>query len=312
MHSSEKPVEPMLPGHWAPPLTVLMVVIISVMMGAMISGLILITIGRIPGFDFETAMATITENNTEARRNLLRGVNLLNHIFTFTGASIAAAVLVFRREWPSQLALTRIPRAGKLLAAAGFMMLSLPWVQLTYWLNRQIKLPDWMAAQEARTGEVIQAILVMESPFELFFTLVVIALLPSIGEELLFRGLIQQQIQRWWRRPVISIWVTAALFSLIHFQFAGFLPRMLLGATLGYLLWWTGSLWAPIIGHFFINAIQVLAQYVLKLDIEQAGAQQQVSELIIPCLVTLPLLYGLVVFLRPKRSGLPPSPGDSA
>jgi len=306
MSAPEQSADPQIPEHWAPPLTVLMVVILSVLMGALISGLILVSLSAVPGFDFEAAMATIAEDNTKARRNLLRGVNLLNHLFTFTGASIAAALLVFRSGWPFHLGLSKIPRAGMLLAATGFMLLGLPWVQLTYWINRQIKLPEWMASQEAQTGEVIQAILVMESPGELFFTLLVIAVLPSIGEELLFRGLIQQQLQRWWRKPVISIWVTAAFFSLIHFQFAGFLPRMLLGAGLGYLLWWTGSLWAPIIGHFFINAVQVMAQFVLKLDLDQAGSQQQVSELLIPCLVTLPLIYGLIVFLRPNSSRIAP------
>jgi membrane protease YdiL (CAAX protease family) len=312
MSSSENREDAWLRGHWAPPLTVLMVILISVMMGAMVSGLVLMSLGQLPGLDFQSAMATITTENTPERRNLLRGVNLLNHLFTFTGASMAAAILVFRRDWLKWLALVRIPGALKLAAASVFMLLALPWVQLTYWINRQVKLPDWMAKQESQTGEVIQAILVMESPFELVFTLVVIALLPSIGEELLFRGLIQQQLQRWWQRPVVSIWVTAALFSMIHFQFAGFLPRMLLGAGLGYLLWWTGSLWAPIIGHFTINAIQVVVQYALKLDLEKAGEQQNVNELFLPCLITLPFLFALVRFLRPKPSETAPPPGDSA
>lgn len=104
----------------------------------------------------------------------------------------------------------------------------------------------------------------------LLLNLAVIAALPGLAEELLFRGAILRIVgeglsvrrsgpDRISRRSMhLSIWLTAILFSAMHFQFFGFLPRMLLGAWLGYLLYWTGSLWVPIVAHFTNNAISVV------------------------------------------------------
>jgi len=97
--------------------------------------------------------------------------------------------------------------------------------------------------------------------YELLLNLVVIALLPALGEELIFRGIIQQKLAASWQQPQLAIWATAIIFSSIHLQFQGFFPRVLLGAALGYLFMWTRNLWIPIFAHFVFNASQILVQY---------------------------------------------------
>jgi membrane protease YdiL (CAAX protease family) len=81
-----------------------------------------------------------------------------------------------------------------------------------------------------------------------------IAIIPAICEELLFRGVLMPLLAKMTRNIHVAIWITAALFSLIHMQFYGFLPRMLMGAVLGYLVIWSGSLWTAILAHFVNNA----------------------------------------------------------
>jgi hypothetical protein len=81
-----------------------------------------------------------------------------------------------------------------------------------------------------------------------------IAIIPAICEELLFRGVLMPLLGKMTRNIHIAIWITAALFSLIHMQFYGFLPRLLMGAVLGYLVIWSGSLWTAILAHFVNNA----------------------------------------------------------
>ena len=296
------------PPHWAPPLTVLMLTLATVLMCVIIGGGITMLMAKMSGLDLAVVMEEVKFQNTAERRNLLRGANLISHLFAFTVASIAAAIFVFRSQWAERLGLSFSPGWKKLVYATVFMLFTMPLVQLTYWLNKQLALPNWMGAMEERTGGLIQALLVMDSPAELIFTLVVIALAPAIGEELLFRGIVQQQVSRWWGRPVLAIWITAILFSLIHFQFAGFLPRMLLGAGLGYLFLWTRSLWAPIAGHFAINAAQVLAVYFFKVDVESAESKLNFTTLVLPSLLVLPLLYGLIKLIRQPEaapSGFP-------
>lgn len=151
-------------------------------------------------------------------------------------------------------------------------------------LNRQMHLPDflrelesWMRNQEDKMAELTHRLLSVNSPPELAVNLLMIALLPALGEELIFRGCIQKIFTRWTKNHHLGIWIAAIIFSAIHLQFYGFLPRMLLGALFGYLLVWSNNLWFPILGHFVNNATAVITAYVYQqqgkpiTDLEQAG-----------------------------------------
>ena len=104
----------------------------------------------------------------------------------------------------------------------------------------------------------------MDSIIDLVFNLLVIAIIPAIGEELFFRGYLQQKLIKWNRSPHIGIIITAILFSIIHFQFSGLIPRFILGVLLGYIFYWSSSLWIPIIAHFVNNAQVLIIAYVNK------------------------------------------------
>ena len=104
----------------------------------------------------------------------------------------------------------------------------------------------------------------------LIINILLMALLPAVSEELTFRGVLQRLFQakgerretRDERVPHTAIWCSAILFSAIHMQFYGFLPRMLMGALFGYMLVWTGSLWVPILMHFTNNSMAVILYFV--------------------------------------------------
>ena len=99
----------------------------------------------------------------------------------------------------------------------------------------------------------------------LFFNLIVIAVAAGITEEFLFRGALQRIIEKWTYNHHIIIWSAAIIFSTFHMQFFGFLPRMLLGAYFGYLLYWTRNIWIPVFAHFVNNAIAVISMSDAKL-----------------------------------------------
>ena len=98
----------------------------------------------------------------------------------------------------------------------------------------------------------------------LAFNIFMIAFLPAIGEELLFRGVIQRIFTNMTKNFHWGIWISAILFSALHMQFYGFVPRVLLGAIFGYLLVWSGSMWLPIVGHFLNNAFAVVGMYLIN------------------------------------------------
>jgi len=135
--------------------------------------------------------------------------------------------------------------------------------------NAGIKFPEfmkefetWARQSEDKATGITQFLTHFDSTFQVFIALVVIAILPAIGEELVFRGLVQNEFYRGTKNIHLSIWISAMLFSAIHFQFYGFVPRMLLGAMFGYLYFWSGSLWISILAHFINNGIAVLGMYL--------------------------------------------------
>ncbi len=140
--------------------------------------------------------------------------------------------------------------------------------------NLNFKFPEFMAGFEqwAQAKEeqlrVITEYLTDFSGFgELLIALVVVAVIPGIGEELLFRGLIQTRIQQLAKNPHIAIWVTAIFFSAFHMQFYGFIPRLLLGALFGYIFYWSGSLVLAMLAHFFNNGFSLVMLYLYKKDL---------------------------------------------
>lgn len=169
-------------------------------------------------------------------------------------------------------------RQGVMLSAA-FFMVAFPFVNYVAHWNAGLEIPtfigDWMQRKEANAGELTQLFLDMPSWGLLVFNLIMIAVLPAVGEELIFRGVIQRGLQRQFGNPHLAIWLAAALFSAIHLQFFGFVPRMLMGVAMGYLLFWSGNLWYPIIAHFTNNALSVVVAY----GIQQGQINPEIEEL---------------------------------
>jgi membrane protease YdiL (CAAX protease family) len=129
-------------------------------------------------------------------------------------------------------------------------------------------LPDFLAPLEAWMREAENAATALQERFlsgtsylDLFVNIVVMAITPAICEELLFRGVIQNQLEKWFKNAHIAVWVAAIIFSAIHFQFYGFFPRMILGAALGYLLVYGKSLWLPIVAHALNNFMAVVVAW---------------------------------------------------
>lgn len=141
---------------------------------------------------------------------------------------------------------------------------------------------------EAMQNAYLRKILVMENPIDLINMLVVLALLPAIAEELFFRGILQRIFIQMTRRPWIGIIITAIIFSALHGQFLGFIPRMVLGIVLGALYWYSGSLYPGMLAHFLNNAVQIVFVYVspefLEKDIHFSAAIIAGSTLVVVAL----------------------------
>ena len=157
-------------------------------------------------------------------------------------------------------------RQALLVVAA--MLVAVPCIHLLAWLNEQVPFPSFMSGLETRLRLLedqvqTQTDFLLRAPTfgGLWLNLLVVALMPALGEELFFRGALQrlfiEAMPKAW-----PVWLAAFVFSAVHMQFFGFVPRMLLGAFFGYLLLWSGSLWLPVLAHLVNNAIVVVFRYL--------------------------------------------------
>lgn len=189
-----------------------------------------------------------------------------------------------------------------LLASVILMYISLPITnQLGTW-NEGMKLggmfeplETWMKALEDSAAAITERMLNVNTIGGLLLNLIVIALIPAVGEELTFRGVLQQSLTRRLKSPHVAIFLSAAIFSFIHFQFYGFLPRLFLGLLLGYMFYLTGSLWASILMHFLNNGTVVVLYYlnnkgIIDIDVEHFGAMPSAWLVVASAVLTVALI----------------------
>ncbi|HKK76496.1 MAG TPA: type II CAAX endopeptidase family protein [Saprospiraceae bacterium] len=243
--------------------------ILAILLGAMIGSGLALFAGSLFGFSPMEGLGDVGTDPSLNQRNYLRIANGLSHLFTFTVAALAFASYFYGAPFWQKLGFRRPVRSANAGLGILIMMVSFPFIQLLYYLNRQLPLPDALTQMEASAENMLQAVLTMNSPWELLLNLVVVALLPAVGEELIFRGLLQKRLERYFQKGYLAVWVTALIFSAIHLQFEGFLPRMFLGAVLGYLFYWSRNLWIPIFAHFIFNGMQVVGQYFYAEEMEK-------------------------------------------
>ncbi len=164
----------------------------------------------------------------------------------------------------------------------------LPWSKAT--------LQQFAVAEQAYNKQVL-AIARMNNFFDFIVSVVMIALLPAVFEETLFRGGLQNLLTRWFKMPILAIIITSIIFSAVHGSYLGFLSRFVLGFVLGWMYYRTGNIWLNIIGHFFNNAFAITVLYVTT----KTGAQPDPSKMdedfpMWIALVAVVVVYGLFLY----------------
>lgn len=158
---------------------------------------------------------------------------------------------------------------------------------------------------EDQARDSMMGILKMDNYGTLAINILLIGLTPAICEEFAFRGVLQSQLHQSFQNHHLAIWLTAAIFSAIHFQFLGFFPRMLLGGLFGYLVVYTASLWPAILAHFINNSIGVIAYYVAMntdlITMEQAENTDVAWYIALVSLALTLAVMALVKKLSPKK-----------
>ena len=167
-----------------------------------------------------------------------------------------------------------------ILLSAILIVLAQPLIGLANEFNSYLTLPkglafieNWMKKAEEQGAMVTEAFLSTTSVPGLLINIFMIAILPAFAEEILFRGVLANLFRSWTRNVHLAVFLSSFIFAAIHLQFYGFLPRFMLGIVLGYLFFWSGSLWLPIAAHFANNFLSVIIEFLYRREIILTDAE---------------------------------------
>ncbi len=231
-----------------------------------------------------------------------RLLQILNHLGLFIISSLVFAFLVGRKP-ARYLKADKGPQLIPLLVSALIMFSALPVVNFLLELNMQLSLPefmkgveDWMRRTEEGAEQMIEHFLGVTTLQGLLFNIFMIAVIPALGEEFIFRGIILRIFRQWTGRMHLAVWISAILFSAMHLQFFGFLPRLMLGLLLGYMFVYSGNIWLPVFAHFFNNAAAVTFYFlkhneIIRFEVEEVGLGGQGAFLVVASIVLVVLLF---------------------
>ena len=166
------------------------------------------------------------------------------------------------------------------------------WLHLPYWLSG---VEQWIIEKKKYATHLEDMLMTPNTFWAMIFNILIIAVIPAIGEEMIFRGVFQKILSSLFKSGHLAIWVTAFIFSALHFQFFGFIPRFILGLIFGYLFFWSGTLWLPIISHFVNNAVSIIAAYIQGWENLKATPDIPLWEQILG--LPVPIIISIVILL---------------
>lgn len=278
-----------------------------VMVVSLLVFMLLSIILAIPFFGMEGLTASLTPSGMSTPEGLvfLKYFQVVQSIGLFIVPPMVVGYL-FHGNFIEYLQINRSTIFSSYLFTGLAVLMLIPLINFVGEINSQMKLPaslseleNWMRTLEESAKVLTEKFMKVEGIPGLLFNIFMIAVLPAIGEELMFRGVIQRIFTNMTKNYHWGIWIAAIIFSGFHMQFYGFLPRMLLGAMFGYLLVWTGTMWIPILAHFVNNTMGVVGYYlidkkIISNEIEQWGTGTDQFPLVLFSLVAAGILLFLI------------------
>lgn len=234
--------------------------------------------------------------------NLLRWVQFITTLFLFFLPPVCYAWLCHKKAF-THLGFKNKVTASQFLVVIFIMMASLPLVSALAELTKMLPFSkltfEKFEKAEEEYNRQVSIIGRMDSFGDYILSLIMLAILPAMFEETIFRGGLQNLLSRWWKAPIAAIVVTAIIFSIVHGSYFGFLSRAILGFLLGWMYYRTGNLWLNIIAHVANNAFAVTMIYLMRLkDPKMDVAKADVNLSIWWGLISLAVIYGLFILFE--------------
>lgn len=278
-----------------------------ILIAGMILLYVLLWIGTlIFGVDWTTLLKNISGESENNEVALLRFLIISQDITLFILPGIILITLMKQSQQGNRM-FVKLPRLNEVVLVIILGFCIFPITSFTGQINSDMHLPywlsgveRWMIEKEDQANNAIDQLIVSHSFGIMTLNLLIIAIIPAIGEEFIFRGVFQKIFYNLFKSGHIAIWFTAFLFSALHFQFFGFIPRFILGLVFGYLFFWSGTLWLPVISHFVNNAFPVILAYVQGMEKISTPADIPLwkQAIVLPLPVTISIV--ILIYFRNK------------
>ncbi len=256
-----------------------------------------------------TFLSALTSNPEPEYVRAAKVVQMAFQVFGFLLPAVFAAFLfsddMYRSYWYRE-------KTGFVLTglAIATIVLLLPGINYLALFNEQMHLPgvlksveEWMRSAQEENDRLVELFVVMNGPSDFVLNLFVMALVPALSEEFLFRGVLQKLFTDMTKSPVAGIVIAAGVFSAFHMQFFGFIPRFLLGLAFGFMLYWSGNIWYAVFAHFVNNlaALIIALIYGPELALKSPSYPESAAEWLLVGVITLLGLYTFSVFRKTAK-----------
>lgn len=200
---------------------------------------------------------------------LVKAVTGINHIMMFVAGPVIYLRIFYAANYREILRLQHFNPILLWLFPMALFALYPIMGYLTFYMA-QWDLPSYLDQMDEESMKIVSKIITMTGPVDFAVNLILVGVLPAVGEELLFRGIIQQELASHWKKNHAAIWTTAIIFAAFHFQVVGFIPKMMIGLILGYALHYSKSLWLPVFLHFVNNSLTLWGAYISGAGLNQS------------------------------------------
>ena len=254
------------------------------------------------GIDFVRLQSILNDNTNKLFPIVLKSFLIIQSVSIFILPPVIIAK-VYKKRLFDFFTLNKTPDLFFIIASVALVIVSSPFVAYLTGINEKmldaiLGAANTLKSQDEATQALVENLIYNTSFLSFFQNVLIIAFLPAFCEELFFRAFLQKRVLQKFANIHASIFLTAFIFSFIHFQFYGFIPRFVLGVVFGYIFYWSGSLWTTILLHFTNNFMAVLSGFlisfkVLNKDIDKIGSGDTCYFGLISLLLMLAIVWAM-------------------
>lgn len=268
----------------------LLLIISFIVIGQIISAGIMFAYYGDDAFNFEKILSNKKDNF-----NIIRMLQIVVSIFCFATPAIIFSYLQTKNSFQYTFQKTSNPILVWILIPL-LVITFYPFLNLTYIWNKQTFLGQIMQEQQEQYRLFLEVLLSPKSLSYFIFNFIMIAIVPAIVEEWIFRGTLQKYLSEKCNAH-FAILFSSIIFSLIHFEFSAFIPRIFLGILLGYVFYFTKDIWLCIWMHLFNNGMEVTSIYIKNWQNKNEPLFQEPTMPAVSELLSFSILFVLLFYI---------------